>query len=73
MEIENKVIFVEEREKNVFRFEIPANAPMADAYQAMMVMLDRMLQMMKDHAEKYKPQDLDEKKEEAPVMEEMDG
>lgn len=72
MEIENKVMFVEEREGNVFRFEIPANAPMADAYQCMMIMLDRMLQMMKEHAEKFRPVSKEEK-EEPPVMEEKDG
>ena len=55
METKNIIALEVEKEDRVYRFQIPANAPLAEAYDAATQFLTEMVRMINEHAEKQMP------------------
>lgn len=70
MKVEQKVIFEVERNEKIYRFEIPQDAPLVDAYQCAYECMNRILQSIIAANEQLKPKGESDIKDEENVKEE---
>lgn len=74
MEFKNTIVLEIQKEERVYRMEMPAGAPLGEAYQCAGMMLDRLVELINEHSQKRKEEE-NAKKNESPEEEskESDG
>lgn len=60
MEPKQIVHFDFEKEDRIYRFQMPAGAPLGEAYEASACFLAEMVRLINEHAEKMKPVEVKE-------------
>ena len=60
MEAKNVIAFEYIKEDRVYRLDMPAGAPLGEAYEAAANFLAEMVRLINEHAEKSMPKDPDE-------------
>lgn len=65
MEVRNEVVLEVKKEERIYRMQFPLGSPIGEAYDACRSFLDKLIETMVQHAEKSKPQEpVEEKNEE---------
>ena len=60
MEAKNLIAFEFEKEDRVYRLQMPAGAPLGEAYEASASFLAEMVRMINEHAAKAMPKESEE-------------
>ena len=64
MKLVNSITFEIELEERKYRLEMPAGAPLGEAYIATSKFMDKVVQLINEHNEKIQPQETEIEKEE---------
>jgi len=68
MEAKNVIAFEFEKEGRTYRFELPGGAPLGEAYEAASSFLEKMVELINEHAKKSAPKEPEgEEKPEPPI------
>ena len=69
MEVKNTLMFEVKKNENMYRMEMPMNAPVGEAYSAVADFMERIVAIINEQAEKRRVSDL-ENEEKVAVAEE---